>query len=375
MSEPPVITVEPQDIPNIVREVYPVGIPIALIGSPGTAKTATIQLCAEVIAEITGNDLGWPMTVVENSTSDYIRKKDEYGLKMYNTTYLEPEDFVFPSVDTKAKKYERFVIEHLPRRPHSLVSFEEIAKKPDLFKIMAQLMNEGRLGLDYVVPDNTYFMCTSNLATDGAGAFDFHTDLINRMMILEVKPTAKGFCKRHEGELHDDIMGLLKWFPDLILTFSSSARKKAFASPRSIYQFNKMLLNGTDFIKHQDGERMMRGLVGEKFTQEYRAMIRAVGDIDIDAILSDPDGHRDEIQRLKNDRSHNGRQTICSILCHLSKRVKKDASAYDNIIKFMEMIDDEAAVTFTHMALKVNKDVEKRPEFGRHYARNQGFYF
>ena len=160
MSEPPVITVEPQDIPNIVREVYPVGIPIALIGSPGTAKPATIQLCAEVIAEITGNDLGWPMTVVENPTSDYIRKKDEYRLKMYNTTYLEPEDFVFPSVDTKAKKYERFVIEHLPRRPHSLVSFEEIAKKPDLFKIMAQLMNEGRLGLDYVVPDNTYFMCT-----------------------------------------------------------------------------------------------------------------------------------------------------------------------------------------------------------------------
>ena len=128
-------------------------------------------------------------------------------------------------------------------------------------------------------------------------------------------------------------------------------------------------------MKHQDGQRMMSGLVGEKFTQEYRAMIRAVSTIDLDAILSDPDSHRDEIQRLKNDRSNNGKALICSILCHLAKRVRKNASAYNNIVKFMEMIDDEAAVTFTHMALKVNKDVEKQPEFGRHYARNQGFYF
>ena len=367
---------EPQDVPDIVRETYPAGISLALIGSPGTAKTATIKLCAEVIAEITGDDLGWPMNVVENPTSDYIRKKDEFGLKMYNTTYLEPEDFVFPSVDAEAKKYERFVIDHLPRRPNSLVSFEEIAKKPDLFKIMAQLMNEGRLGLDYVYPENTYTMCTSNLATDGAGAFDFHTDLINRMMILLVKPTAKGFCKHHEGELDPTVMALLKWFPDLILTFNSSARKKPFASPRSIWNFNKMLVKGTDFEKHHDGERMMLGLVGEKFTAEYRAMIRAhVGQCDIDAMLADPDNHRDDINRLKNDTSHNGRQTLCSLTCHLAKRVKKDPSAYNNIAKFMELIDEECAVTYTHMAHKINKKIENEPEFGKHYARNQGFYF
>ena len=99
-------------------------------------------------------------------------------------------------------------------------------------------------------------------------------------------------------------MGLLKWFPELILTFSSNAKKKAFASPRSIWNLNKMLLNGTDFMKHQDGQRMMSGLVGEKFTQEYRAMIRAVSTIDLDAILSDPDSHRDEIQRLKSEKTH-----------------------------------------------------------------------
>ena len=121
---------------------------------------------------------------------------------------------------------------------------------------------------------------------------------------------------------------------------------------------------------------MMLGMLGEKFTVEFKTMVRAFGRLgNIDAMLSDPDNHRDEIERLKNDTSHNGRQTLCSMIVMLAKRVKKDPYQYNNIVKFMEQIDDESAVTFTHIALQVNPKVKDQTEFGRHYARNQGFYF
>ena len=372
--------VEPQDVPDIVVECEPVDEPVVLVGSPGVGKSFIIRECARRIAALKARILGIPeMTVIENPPTGYQRAVHEYALRMFNATYLEPEDFVFPNIrevaDAQAM-YERLVIDHLPREPFNLMSFEEIAKKPDLFKILAQLMNEGRLGLDYVCPEHTYFMATSNQASDGAGAFDFHTDLINRAMILIVKPTAEGFCRHHDGELAPEVMGLLKWFPDLIMTFDSSARKKPFASPRSIFKFNEMLRNGTDFERHASGDQMMLGMLGEKFTVEFKTMVRAFGRLgNIDAMLSDPDNHHDEIERLKNDTSHNGRQTLCSMIVMLAKRVKKDPFQYNNIVKFMERIDDESAVTFTHIAMQVNPKVKDQTEFGRHYARNQGFYF
>tara|TARA_R100000656_G_scaffold120442_1_gene94728 strand:- start:82 stop:564 length:483 start_codon:yes stop_codon:yes gene_type:complete len=160
------------------------------------------------------------------------------------------------------------------------------------------------------------------------------------------------------------------------MTFDSSAKKKPFASPRSIFKFNEMLRNGTDFEKHESGDQMMLGLLGEKFTIEFKAMVRAFGRLgDIDAMLNDPDSHGDEINRLKDDNSHNGRQTLCSMIVMLAKRVKRNPSEFNNIVKFMEKIDDEAAVTFTHIALQINPKVKNEAEFGRHYARNQGFYF
>ena len=366
--------VEPQDVPDIVVELEPVGIPTFLLGSPGIGKSDVIVECARRVSALKNG--GDPMDLIINPTSDYKQKPGEYALRMFNATYLEPEDFVFPSIDLVNKKYERLVIDHLPRDPFSLMSFEEIAKKPDLFKILAQLMNEGRLGLDYVLPKATYMMGTSNLVTDRAGAHDIHNDLINRCEILIVKPTAEGFCRHHDGELSPEIMGLLKWFPDLIMTFDSGKRSKPFASPRSIFKFNKILLNNPAIDRHKSIDQIMLGLVGEKFTVEFQTMARAFRNLgDIDAMIDDPDSHRDEINRLKNDTSHNGKQTLCSVIIMLAKRVKKDPSQYNNIVSFMERLDEECAVTFTHIALQVNSKVRNEPEFGRHYARNQGFYF
>lgn len=365
-------TVEPQEVPDIVDICEPANVSVGLIGSPGTGKTFTTIECARRISIRKNNGKEMPLAI------NQPKKDGEYGVIQLNSTYLDPQDFVMPDIDVVDKVYNRYVIGSFPRTPYNLLSFEELAKNPDTYKIAAQLMNEGRLGFDYVVPDHTYIMFTSNSATDRAGSFDLHTDLINRVEILNVVPTASGFCNAHKGELAPDLMVFLKWFPDLIMTFDSGARAKPFASPRSIFKLSQMMTKASfDPMKHKFADQVMLGLVGEKFSVEFKAMLRASMNLgDLDEMMDDPEVHRDKINQLKDDTSHNGRQLICSLIVVLAKRTKREPSKFNKIVKFLEAIDDETAVTFTHVAHEINPKVEREEEFGRFFSRHSNdFYF
>jgi len=365
-------TVEPQEVPDIVDICEPANVNVGLMGSPGTGKTFSTVECARRISMRKNNGKEMPLAI------NRPKKDGEYSVIQLNSTYLDPQDFVMPDIDVVEKVYNRYVIGSFPRTPYNLLSFEELAKNPDTFKIASQIMNEGRLGFDYVLPDHTYIMFTSNSATDRAGSFDLHTDLINRVEILNVVPTARGFCEVHDGELAPDIRAFLKWFPDLIMTFDSGARAKPFASPRSIFKLNEMMTKSRfDPMKHKHADPVMLGLVGETFTAEFKAVLRASVNLgDLDGMMNDPEAHKDDINQLKDNTSHNGRQMICSLVIVLAKRTKREPSQFNKIVKFLEMLDDETAVTFTHVAHEVNPKVEQESEFGRFHARHSNeFYF
>ena len=51
------------------------------------------------------------------------------------------------------------------------------------------------------------------------------------------------------------------------------------------------------------------------------------------------------------------------------------ASQINNIIKFVNRIDQEASVACVSAALALNEDIKTETEFVRHYAHNQDFYF
>ena len=51
------------------------------------------------------------------------------------------------------------------------------------------------------------------------------------------------------------------------------------------------------------------------------------------------------------------------------------ASQINNIIKFVNRIDQEASVACVSAALALNDDIRKEEEFVNHYAKNQDFYF
>lgn len=360
--------VQPQEIPAIAMDLFKIGKAFHLQGSPGTGKTYIGEVVAEKLAERFG------LKLVKNQMR---WDKGEFGLIQANMSHYESEDWMMPLINPKTSKYERTATSVLPVNDNGLFQIDEIAKKPETFRFVAQLMNEGRIGFDYFLPKNTYCMSTSNYTSDRAGAHHLHTDLINRMAIINVHPTAEGFCKHHGGELAPDIMGFLKWFPDKILTFNPKDVGEPFASPRSIFAVSQLLDTGFDpnNATNPNAYKVLRSLVGEAFTNEFQAVLRASMSLgDVDDMIKDPEGSRNKIETLKSDSS-NARSQLCSLTMMLAKRCKRDASNFGDIIRLLHKIDDESAVVFTHMALQVNPKVKEQPEFAEHYERNQGFYF
>ena len=96
---------------------------------------------------------------------------------------------------------------------------------------------------------------------------------------------------------------------------------------------------------------------------------------DLDAMIADPSGMSDKIQDYKEDTSNNGRIALAGMVALLSKRVRKDASEVNKLFPFVKLFGEELEVTFAHMALTVNKEVQKEKEFVDHMVRLQETHY
>lgn len=385
-------TVEPSEVPEIAVQLEKEGVPLCLAGPPGVGKTEAAERSVMEISR-RYND-GEPMTIVDCNSGNRPGV-GEYGKQIFNATGYDPEDFAMPVIGKGS--YERLVTTALPGADVSwtkkvewddircTVIAEEIGKKPENFKIWAELFNERRLGTNYRVPPKTYFMATTNNADDGAGAFDIHSDLVRRMCTVQVQATVKGFEKRHKGELHWLISTLLKYQGEQFLfTQNDEASGSAFCAPSTVFTVNKLLNAGLN-LDSPVSEAIVLGIIGCRGTAELFTTHRAAMAFgNLDEMLADPDNHKDQILQLKRDTSRNGRQMLCSIICMLVARLDKKRSTYqsmggasqiNNIIKFVRLIDQEAEVALVSAAVSLNRDIEREPEFVQHYANNQAFYF
>jgi|TARA_R110002033_G_scaffold80820_6_gene131833 DNA polymerase III delta prime subunit len=384
--------IEPSEVPEATVQLEMEGYPVILSGPPGMGKTLAAK---KAVIEISRrhND-GEPMPIV-NCNSGGRPGVGEYGMQIFNATGYDPEDFAMPAIGDRT--YDRYVTTALPGADASwtkdvewadircTVIAEEMGKKPENFKIWSELFNERTLGTNYQVPPHSYFIGTTNGADDGAGAFAMHSDLIRRACILQVRATVKGFLKYHKGELHPLVSSILKYQGDQFLfTQDDEASGKPFCTPSTVFQASNLLNTGLD-MDSPISEAMMLGIIGFRGTAELFATYRAGKDFgDLDEMLADPDKYSDKIDQLRNDMTPNGKTMLCSVICMLVSRLDKKRSTYqalggagqiNNIIKFVNRIDQEASVACVSAALALNEDIQKEEEFIRHYAQNQDFYF
>jgi hypothetical protein len=336
--------VEPQDIPEIAMYLYEIGKPLHLEGCPGIGKTYIGEVIAEKLAERQG------LTLVKDvkKIADYGWDEGEFGLIQSNMSHYEPEDWMMPVIDPKTGKYKREHTPVLPVHPNGLFQIDEIAKTPDTFRFVSQLMDESRIGFDYFLPANTYIVSTSNRATDGAASHYLTSDLVNRILRLKVKPTTEGFLYHHGSDLNPLVSAFLQWFPESILDFDPKKWGDPFASPRSIFGVSRLL--NTDFDpsrKNPLAFRVLEGLVGEGWAREFQGLLNCDYDAQqINDMIRDPEGKIDDINKLKTDFS-NARSMICSLTMMLAKRVKNDPTEYGPICEFLRKVDMECSVVFT----------------------------
>tara|TARA_R110000824_G_scaffold397060_1_gene599468 strand:- start:2241 stop:3482 length:1242 start_codon:yes stop_codon:yes gene_type:complete len=354
--------------------------PVVLVGPVGMGKTTVaLDYCRER-AKRAGYD-----DVIDARVTKPQRGEASYSFLNFNN--MEPEDLVYPSYGNNKKytQYIRQAVEDLPGadpswgRPediHNTMLLEEIGKKREMMPSVAQFMEERSLGTSYLVPPQVHIIGTANGAGDNASSFNFTADLMDRCTIYKVRTTAKSWLQYHEGELHPIIVCAVGCLEEAFLnTFEAEPRGQQFSTPRSMKTMSDFLTKGLD-LSTQVGRATMYGTIGHQAGRELLAVHDTMNNmVDLDAMIADPVGMADQIEEYRLDNSNNGRIRLAGMIAILSKRVRKDATQVNKLFPFVKLFGEELEVTFAHMALSVNKDVQKQEEYVNHMVRLQDTHY
>lgn len=202
---------------------------------------------------------------------------------------------------------------------------------------------------------------------------------MSRACIIEVSNDSRSFLNYHAGELDPLIVSCAKAHgDDWLFTqhHKGTVEGQPFNCARQAKRLSDLMLAGLVDLDTNLGRGIAEGFIGIHASTELYAMHKAMNRLDnIDAMIDDPDGYKSEIERLRNDTQHNGRQTLCSMTAMLSKRVKRDPAQINKLFPFIRLFGEELEVTFAHMAQAVNEDVTSEVEWGRHMSRCADFRF
>ena len=353
--------------------------PVVLVGPVGMGKTSVAKQYAKERAERAGFD-----TVIDTRISK--PQKGEASVSFLNLNDMEPEDLMYPSYGkNKYTTYERVASTSLPGAdpswgPHESILntmiLEEIGKKREMMPFTAQLLCERSVGTSYLMPPQVHVVCTANGASHNANSYSFTADVMDRATFIKVWTPAKAWLKHMEGRLHPLIIatvGVLE--DDFLNTFEREPRGEQFATPRSMEAVSDMLIKGLD-LDSRIGKAQLFGNIGQTSGRELLAVHNTMQKMhDLDAMIADPNGMSDKIQDYKEDTSNNGKIALAGMVAILSKRVRKDASEVNKLLPFVKLFGEELEVTFAHMALTVNKKVQKEKAFVDHMVRLQETHY
>ena len=374
------ITVSLSEAEAMTKDCFDEGLPVVYAGPPAMGKTELMRkMCTQVLPEHIGID---PSCIVHTRGGE---RPEDGGVSYteFNGNNMDPEDWVYPAFLDGGLNHR--VTTSLPCADDSwpkdlryaFVGCEEIGKKPENLKYYAQLFNERALGSGYEVPDQAYFMATTNNSDDNAGSFHMTSDFISRVVILQIRNSAEDFLNYHRGELHPLIVSCIKFSPDKFLFTQKDADiGKPFAGPRTIWRLNNMLKSGLD-LDFKPNEALVYGMVGTGATSQLYTMYRCFINLsNLDKWIEDPQDHMDEIEELVGFNTA-GLKTQYAMVAMLMKKVEKDPTVVNKVFPFLELFDnEELEVTFGHMASVANPDTTKEPEYVKHVAKHaNNFYF
>ena len=373
------ISVTAGQVPELIKKnLRHPRIVTALCGDNGLGKSEAAMQGVEQYAEEIG------MTCVDTREQVPNAAKNELGVTHMNFANYQPEDLQFP--DVKERIYRHVISDILPFANsrwesggytrdtyQGVLICDEVGKNKSLFNNLSQWVCEGAWGNGEKLPAGLRIIFTTNDATHNAGAVNLTNDLINRICHVTVRKCVHAFMDYHRGDkaLHAAIMAGAKFIgEDFVFTQSRKTVGQPFASPRS-HTRNSIILSEQDFDPVSDIDRArIHGNVGTSAGTETLAIINAdMISYDIEAMLSDPQAHKEQIRSYAENTTNNGKIAQAALSAMLVKNVKQDPSIFPKAVEFWEVMNsEEMLMAFCAMAVDAVPAVQDTAAYVRHFC-------
>ena len=304
--------------------------------------------------------------------------KGVFGVVPLNLGTSEPTDIGVPAIwwngDDPIQK--RAVYEALPRSGEGLLIVDEATQVQAMQKVYAQLVEHRRIGDDYVLPDGWEIVACGNGSAHKAGSSQILTHTANRLVIYNVRADAEGFLRVNQGNLADEVIAMMRFYPEMVSTFFEPKGKGDLqhASGRSWEAMSDLMLHGgCDPVRGTNVDKAtVWGAIGSIAGQEFWSVCRCVVDYDIEGMLTDPESHMDAIQTLGDRNETMKRASLAVRLAKRTKTAKKGADMEQlvgNCIRLFDLMGGDYTQAFVSLAFNVNPDVADTDAYGGHELR------
>ena len=252
---------DPDDLLDFLLEVTPVA-SVFVWGQPGIGKSSLVEFFAASVGLECVSLLG---------------------------TQLAPEDLIgVPAIEeTEGRKLSRFCPPSLIARtqPYCLFIDELNGSSQEVQKAFYSLITEHRIG-EYTLPKGSIVVGAGNRAEDGAIVKRMSTALINRLVMVQLRATARAWLTwADQADCHPAVRDYIALRPDHLWS-KPPKHEESFSTPRTWHLLSDMLKAHGDKLTERRAEICAKSVLtpehAVQFVALYRQRLRA---FDLAAII------------------------------------------------------------------------------------------
>lgn len=253
-------TVKPSVASSLLATALKKNRPIFLWGAPGVGKSAIVRQAAESMG---------------------------LALVDIRAVLLDPVDLRgVPSIEDGITRWNPPVF--LPTEGEGVLFLDELPQAPESVQsALLQLVLDRRLG-EYRLPDGWRIVAAGNRVTDGTFSRKLSKALGSRFAThLDVAVDLDDWCRwAVENQIEPEILGFVRFRPDLLHSFDAKAAGNSFPCPRVWAE-----VSGFVGELPPDGElAFFSGALGDGPAAEFTSFLRIYRNLpNIDGILLNPD--------------------------------------------------------------------------------------
>ena len=311
----------PNEVMKSLETMIEIGQPVFIWGAPGVGKTSIVKQ----VSEKTGREL---QTII--------------------ATLLDPVDLRgLPNFDKEREIVKWFRPVFLPTKNKTILFFDDLPTAPPLVQAACyELILENRVG-EHILPPDTAKIAAGNRETDRALVNRIPTPLANRFVHINFEVNTEDWVEwGYRNGITNEVIGFIKYRPNLLFNFDPQKNEKSFPTPRSWEMVSKILKAGNENYE------LIAGAIGEGPATEFVSYLKLYKTLpDIDIIFTDP-----EKATVPSEPA-----LLYAVVTGIVPKVNK--KNFKNVMKYAERIPGDFSVLLIKDIAKIHEFVFNTPEF------------